>query len=214
MSAEGVVDRTSKPQNRQTASPNRPLLLIPTESGSPESYCACRLFISTRNCSLPSKYARLELHEDAVDACQAILADWIAAMPRKSRNPDFDQTLETLHAHSFDVAPFAGVAGGVLVSKYGAAAVLVAPKDGVPAFAVCPGLQVKGEVARLLDRGYQKFIQTSRFELPASAGQLNIIQRFSEELRLLTGIISLYNESLGTTSDLYRYDRLKGREAG
>jgi len=135
-------------------------------------------------------------------------------MPRKSRNPDFDQTLETLHAHSFDVAPFAGVAGGVLVSKYGAAAVLVAPKDGVPAFAVCPGLQVKGEVARLLDRGYQKFIQTSRFELPASAGQLNIIQRFSEELRLLTGIISLYNESLGTTSDLYRYDRLKGREAG
>jgi hypothetical protein len=143
-----------------------------------------------------------------------ILADWIATMPRNSRSPNFDQTLETLHAQSFDVAPFSGVAGGVLVSKYGAAAVLVAPKDAVAAFAVRPGVLVKGEVARLLDRGYQKFIQTSHFELPASASQLQAIHRFSEELKLLTGAISLYNESLGTTSDLYRYDRLKGREAG
>jgi hypothetical protein len=36
---------------------------------------------------------------------------------------------------------------------------------------------------------------------------------FHEELSLFTGEISLYNESLGTTSDLYQYDRLKGREA-
>jgi len=28
----------------------------------------------------------------------------------------------------------------------------------------------------------------------------------------LTGGTSLYNESLGTTSDLYLYDRLRGRE--
>jgi len=143
-----------------------------------------------------------------------ILADWIATMPRNSHSPNFDQTLETLHAQSFDVAPFAGVAGGVLVSKYGAAAVLVAPKDAVAAFAVRPGVLVKGEVARLLDRGYQKFIQGSHFELPASASQLQAIHRFSEELKLLTGAISLYNESLGTASDLYRYDSLKGREAG
>ena len=156
----------------------------------------------------------MELHEDSADADQAILADWIAAMPRKSRNPDFDQTLETLRAHLFDVAPYSGVAGGVLVSKYGAAAVLVAPKDAAAAFAVCPGVLVKGEVARLLDRGYQKFIQTSRLELPASASQLHAIHQFSEELKLLTGVISLYNESLGTTSDLYQYDRMKGREAG
>jgi hypothetical protein len=39
------------------------------------------------------------------------------------------------------------------------------------------------------------------------------IHTFSEELKQLTGAISLYNESLGTTSDLYEYDRLKGREA-
>jgi hypothetical protein len=70
---------------------------------------------------------------------------------------------------------------------------------------------VNGEVARLLDRGYQKFIKTSRYELPATAAQLEAIHAFSEELSQITGGISLYNEALGTTSDEYEYDRLKGR---
>jgi hypothetical protein len=141
-------------------------------------------------------------------------------MARKSRNPNFDQVLNNLRDHGFDVQPYPAVAGGVLVSKHGAGAVLVAAtpsKDAetaVPAaFVERPGVLVCGEVARLLDRGYQKFIKTSQFELPASATQLQAIHLFSEELSQLTGAISLYNESLGTTSDLYQYDRLKGREA-
>jgi hypothetical protein len=132
-------------------------------------------------------------------------------MAKKSRNPNFDQTLELLRAHSFDVAPFAGVAGAVMVSKHGAAAVL-APARDVPAFVERPGALIRGEVARLLDRGYQKFLATSKYELPATAAQLQAIHHFTEELKLYTGAISLYNESLGTTSDLYEYDRLKGRE--
>ncbi len=140
-------------------------------------------------------------------------------MKRRSRHPNFDQTLELLRAHSFDVAPYAGVDLGVLVSKHGAGAVLVPtrraedPKDATVAYAVHPGVVVKGEVARLLDRGYQKFIKTSQYELPATASQLQAIHAFSEELKQLIGAISLYNESLGTTSDVYRYDRLMGREA-
>jgi hypothetical protein len=136
-------------------------------------------------------------------------------MARKARNPDFEQALEVLRAHSFDVEPYAGVAGGMRVSKGGAAAVLVgAPaKDAAAAFIVRQGALVQGEVARLLDRGYQKFIKTSKFEIPATAGQLQAMHRFGEELKQLTGAVSLYNESLGTTSDLYQYDRLRGREA-
>lgn len=132
-------------------------------------------------------------------------------MTKKSRHPNFDQTLEILRAHSFDVSSFPGVAGGFLVSKDGVAAVLVAQEDEA-AIAVSPGMLICGEVARLLDRGYQKFIKTSQYELPASATQLHAIHLFSEELKLLTGATSLYNESLGTTSDRYQYDRLKGRE--
>jgi hypothetical protein len=147
-----------------------------------------------------------------------ILADWKATMTRKSRNPNFDQMLDILRTHSFDVVPFAGVAGGVLVSKHGAGAVLVgtpqknADGNAEAAVALRPGALIKGEIGRLVDRGYQKFIKTSQFEIPASAMQLQAIHLFSEELNQLTGAISLYNQSLGTTSDLYEYDRLRGRE--
>ncbi len=132
-------------------------------------------------------------------------------MRRRSRHPDFDQTLEQLRTQGFDVTAFAGVPGGMLVTKHGAAAVLVACPGGA-AFAVSPGLMVKGQVGRLLDRGYQKFIKTSQYEIPASAAQLLAIHAFSEELKQASGAISLYNESLGTTSDVYEYDRLQGRE--
>jgi len=140
-------------------------------------------------------------------------------MKKKSKHPNFDQTLELLRAHSFDVTPFAGVDGRFLVSKDGAGAVLVAvpaskdPDAAAAAFAIAPGVMVNGEVGRLLDRGYQKFIKSSQFEFPATAIQLQTIHTFSEEVRLLIGAVSLYNESLGTTSDVYRYDRLKGRGA-
>jgi hypothetical protein len=138
-------------------------------------------------------------------------------MARKSRIPNFEKTLESLRAQSFDVAEHSRVAGGKLVSKYGVGAVLVATPstddDGAGAFAVRPGILIRGEVARLLDRGYQKFIKTAQFELPATAAQLHAIHEFTEELNKVTGAMGLYNEGLGTTSDVYQYDRLRGREA-
>ena len=137
-------------------------------------------------------------------------------MPKKSVRPTFDQSMETLGQRGFTISTFQGSAGGMLVSKYGVAAVLTAaPADaeGSPAtFAERPGILVKGEIARLLDRGYQKFIRTSQFELPATAAQLHAIHQFQEELTQAVSGTSLYNESLGTTSDLYEYDRLLGRE--
>jgi hypothetical protein len=134
-------------------------------------------------------------------------------MVRKSRNPNFDQTLELLRQQSFDVTAQPGVADSVLVSKHGAAAIIAPVKDGPAAFIERPGALIRGEVARLVDRGYQKFLVISKYELPATADQLGAIHRFSEELKQSIGSISLYNESLGTTSDLYQYDRLKGRES-
>jgi hypothetical protein len=140
-------------------------------------------------------------------------------MARKSPTPTFAQMMDALRARSFDVTPFKGVADGMQVSKGGVAAVLVPVKSdpraetGGSQLAVTPGVLVKGEIARLLDRGYQKFIKTSQYELPATAAQLHSIHQFTEELNQVTGAMGLYNESLGTTSDLYHYDRLRGREA-
>ncbi len=145
-------------------------------------------------------------------------------MARKTKAPTLEQIQESLREHSFEVTPEPGTNGGLQVSKYGCAAVLVrgtgataAPgvdtgSDTVVAFRERPGAVVKGEIARLLDRGYQKFLKTSKFEVPATADQLQAIHRFTEELSQVTGGISLYNEALGTTSDVYQYDRVKGRE--
>jgi hypothetical protein len=140
-------------------------------------------------------------------------------MKPKTLHLNFEQTLELLRTHGFDVTPYAAVPGGVLVSKCCVGAVLAPSRqgkgeDGVSvALATHPGVMVQGEVARLVDRGYQKFIKSSQYELPATAIQLQAIHAFSEELKQLAGATSLYNESLGTTSDIYLYDRLVGREA-
>lgn len=136
-------------------------------------------------------------------------------MARKTVRRSFEQATESLRAHGFEVSSFGGVPGGMLVAKYGAGAVIVPARDmeGGPAtFAERPGVLIRGEIARLLDRGFQKFIKTSQYELPATANQLHAIHQFQEELTQLIGGTSLYNQSLGTTSDLYEYDRLRGRE--
>ncbi|HEU5352096.1 MAG TPA: hypothetical protein VFU55_10905 [Terracidiphilus sp.] len=135
-------------------------------------------------------------------------------MARKHRNLTFNELLDILRAHNFTVAASTTVSNGTLASKNGAAAVLVPAQQpgAVAAYAVRPGAMVQNEVALLLDRGYQKFLKTSKFELPATAAQLQAIHAFEEELMLLSGQECLYNEALGTTSDLYYYDRLMGRD--
>src|SRR6185437_277576 len=76
-----------------------------------------------------------------------------------------------------------------------------------------PGILLGGEIAILMDRGFQKFFKTSKMEMAATAERLKAEYRFTHELDEATGGVSLYNESLGTTSDKYMYDRLKGRNS-
>ena len=74
-----------------------------------------------------------------------------------------------------------------------------------------PGWLLNGEISRILDRGYQKFLKSSHLEIPATADHLRAIHHFTEELKEAAGALSLYNEAMGTTSDVYNYDRVKGR---
>ncbi len=57
-----------------------------------------------------------------------------------------------------------------------------------------------------------EILEDQRLEVPATADSLQAVHRFAEELREVIGEPSLYNESLGTTSDSYLYDRVKGRD--
>ena len=136
-------------------------------------------------------------------------------MAKKAQQRSFNDILSTLGTRRFDVAPAHGGAkrgpNTFQVSKYGCAAEIGPAPDGGVEYLSRPGWVLNGEISRLLDRGYQKFLKTAKLEIPATAERLRAIHDFSEELKEATGGMSLYNESLGTTSDVYTYDRVKGR---
>jgi hypothetical protein len=135
----------------------------------------------------------------------------------------FEQVLQILRVEEFDVRDIPGVAGEVAVGKYGAAAVLArnplyTPKTAVDdelhpvVWVTPPGWVLRGKISRLVDHGNQKLFETPTARVAATADALKSIHRFSEELREAIGEPSLYNESLGTVSNIYHYDRVKGRE--
>jgi hypothetical protein len=134
-------------------------------------------------------------------------------MPRKPKQLTFDEILSSLRGSQFDVREVPGVAGQFRVQKYDCAAIIVRASDGNGvAFIARPGFVLRGEIAHLLDRGFQKSLKTKHLEIAATADHLKAIHRFGEELKEIAGTPSLYNESIGTTSDDYFYDRLKGRD--
>jgi hypothetical protein len=138
-------------------------------------------------------------------------------MAKAKAVPSFDEVLAKLGDERFDVSA-AGegakrVAGAYRVSKYGAAAEIAPGAKGAPAQLLSkPGWLLGGEIARLVDRGYQKFIKTSKLEVPATADMLRALHKFEAELNEAAGVLTLYNDALGTTSDEYLYDRVAGRE--
>jgi hypothetical protein len=134
-------------------------------------------------------------------------------MKKKKSHPNFAQTLENLRANGYTTVPYAEPEGGILVAKGGLGAVLVGDEEGVAHVVREPGLVYRDELARLVDRGYQKFMKSSQFELPATASQLHQIQAFSESLKQWIGAETLFNESLGSTSNRYQYDRVRGRRS-
>lgn len=133
-------------------------------------------------------------------------------MPKKVKPRSFDEILSQLRSLQFDVRETPGVANGVVVSKYGCAAILGRAKEVGAVLLHKPGILLGDEIALLLDRGFQKFFKTSRLEMPATADRLKDEHRFSQELDEVTGGLDLYNEALGTVSDEYMYDRLKSRD--
>ena len=139
-------------------------------------------------------------------------------MAKTPKLPSFNDVLQLLGSQRFDVAAAhegaRKVQGAVRVQKYGCAAEIAASPAGAadPVTLVAkPGWLLNGEISRILDRGYQKFLRSSRLEIPATADHLRALHNFTTELNAATGETTLFNESLGTTSDKYEYDRVLGR---
>src|SRR5262250_2727217 len=108
----------------------------------------------------------------------------------------YEEALAWLRDNGFDVTDAPGTNGRVFLRKYNvSAAIQKTADDGVKVFAY-PGYLVGSEISKLVNRGYQQFLKTSKAEVPATAEQLKSLQTFSEELKITLGLPSLYNESL------------------
>ena len=129
-------------------------------------------------------------------------------MPKPDPAKSFEQQAERLSSLGFALKATEG--GRWQVTKGNCAAVIEKGPGGVR-ISERPGYLVRGETHHLLDGGYQKFLVGPSGKLPATADRLHELHAFEEQLRYALGLQSLYNESLGTVSERYHYDRVKGR---
>jgi hypothetical protein len=134
-------------------------------------------------------------------------------MLKKPQTRTWDDVISELRRRQFDVQDVAGDANQRRIAKNGCAIVIEKAQNAAGLrMVVRPGLVINGEIAHLVDRGFQKFFHTSKAEFPATADRLTTLHNFVEQLKEVTGSVTLYNEALGTVSDAYLYDRVKGRD--
>jgi len=133
-------------------------------------------------------------------------------MTTKVEQRSYEDALSWLREHGFDLIEAPGMQGRVFLKKYSvSAAIQKDGDDGVKIFAY-PGYLIGSEISKLVNRGYQQFLKTAKTEVPATADHLKALQQFTEELKEGLGLPVLYNESLGTVSESYHYDRIKDRD--
>jgi hypothetical protein len=86
---------------------------------------------------------------------------------------------------------------------------------GPPRVVERAGILTPGGIGKLVDGGFQKFfLSPDGKKKPALAQELKDLHAFQEDLREALGLESLYNESLGTVSTQYLYDRVENRDRG
>ncbi len=130
----------------------------------------------------------------------------------RPKNPTFADRMESLRQAGFTVSQPSG--GKVRVTRGNCAIDLVESGDTVTS-AGAAGMAIGSEIGNLVDGGYQKFFQTSSGKKkPALADELKALHDFEEDLKEGLGRESLYNESLGTVSTFYLYDRVRDRDRG
>src|SRR6202453_69140 len=130
-------------------------------------------------------------------------------MAAKVEEKTYEEAVQWLRDHGFDLIEAPGAQTRVFLKKYNCSAAIQKTDDGGVKIFAYPGYLIGSEISKLVNRGYQQFLKNSKTEVPATADHLKALQSFAEELKEALGLPSLYNESLGTVSDSYHYDRLK-----
>jgi hypothetical protein len=124
----------------------------------------------------------------------------------------FEDAVAFLRDHGFELLEAPATKHRFFLKKNNVSAAIEKDQDGNVKVFARPGYLIGGEISKLIDRGYQKFLKTTKTEVPATADHLRAIHDFTEELKEAMGGISIYNEALGTVSDAYVYDRVEDRD--
>lgn len=134
-------------------------------------------------------------------------------LTKRAKQVTFDDCLSQARAAGFTVRPAEG--GRTWIERDGVASVVEKGDEEKPKFAVRAGILMAGEIGALTDQGFQKvFVTPSGKRKAALAADLRNIHAYQEDLCEAFGLTSLYNESMGTVSRQYVYDRVAGRDSG
>src|SRR6202167_978959 len=133
-------------------------------------------------------------------------------MAAKVEEKTYEEAVQWLRDHGFDLIEAPGAQTRVFLKKYNCSAAIQKTDDGGVKIFAYPGYLIGSEISKLVNRGYQQFLKNSKTEVPATADHLKALQSFAEELKVALGLPSLYNESLGTVSESYHYDRVKDND--
>ena len=131
----------------------------------------------------------------------------------KAKQQTFEEHMSAARAAGFKTE--AAGSGRTRIERGNVACTAISEAGGVPVFVERAGIVMGKEIGSLTDGGFQKFFRTpSGKRKPALAEELKAVQDFQEDLREALGLKALYNESLGTVSNVYAYDRVVGRDHG
>jgi len=101
-------------------------------------------------------------------------------MATKTEERTFEDAVQWLRDHGFDLIEAPGTQGRVFLKKYNVSAAIQKDGDeGVKIFAY-PGYLISGEISKLINRGYQQVLKTSKTEIAATADHLKSLQRRTE----------------------------------
>jgi len=133
-------------------------------------------------------------------------------MTTKVEERTYEDAVAWLRDHGFDLIEAPGTQNRVFVKKYNVSAAIQKNGDDHVKIFAYPGYLIGSEISKLVNKGYQQFLKTAKAEVPATADHLKALHQFTEEFKEALGLPSLYNESLGTVSEAYQYDRIEDRD--
>src|SRR5689334_16215719 len=105
-------------------------------------------------------------------------------MSTKVEQRTFEDAVAWLRDHGFDLIEAPGTQARVFLRKYNVSAAIQKTDDGGVKIFAYPGYMVGSEISKLINRGYQQFLKTTKTEVPASADHLKALHDFAEEMKV------------------------------